>query len=317
MSKFIFILVFATLLSCGGAGLSNNSSGKIINAGDNIPPVYSVLTPTPVEESEVKKKWHQQNNDLTLDWDGSDLSVTLKDRKVSHIFKKISEARIDRIRRDPNARDCDVSHFFRPASLVGTILSFEQEEAFFCGTTESDWRYTTIDLNDLRGLDLPSFSELENKKFNAHTTTPLVSLTKWFTEDEILKALLANQDIASGIERVIRGGKLTQPPANLSEFQKLFSPIDYDNFGELFLEKDFLTRFTFHHIDGERIIVWISLTPTSHAAQAVKDHLEISLPVPDELRNDLYLSQKQTKGFLMIDSQSNIGTSFAEFEYEK
>jgi len=317
MSKLMLILLTSTLfLACGNSLLSSTPPSKVINA-DKIPPVYSVPTPTPVEEPEIKKKWHQQNNDLTFDWNGSDLSVTLNGKKISDIFKRISEARYDRIRQDSNTRDCDVTLFFKPASVVDTMFSFEQEEGLSCGTTTIDWRYTTIDLADTQGLDLPSFSELGNKKFNAHTSTPLVSLTKWFTEDEILQALLANQDIASGIERAIQSGKLTQPPTNLSKFGKLFSPIDYDSFGDLFLEKDFLTRFTFHHIDGDRVVVWISLTPTSHAAQAVRDHLEIRLPISGELRTSLTLADTGERGFLSKDASKFVGTSSAEFEYTK
>jgi hypothetical protein len=40
--------------------------------------------------------------------------------------------------------------------------------------------------------------------------------------------------------------------------------------GELFtLQQDFITRFTFHHIENDRVIVQLSLSPLGAAAQAL------------------------------------------------
>jgi hypothetical protein len=295
----------------------NSTAIKTISINENVQAARSFPAPTLPEEPPDKRPWRAKDGNLTLDWDGGDLSAVVNGREVSHIFRRISNARTARIRRDSGYNDCEVSHSFRLASVVGYLVSFEQSEVMFCGTTSIDWRYTSIDLQKLSKLDLPSFSELENDDPLNRPGTPLISLADWFTEDDIFQALLANKEIAAGLARAVNLGTLKQPPSNLFEFRKLFTSIDYDTFGNLFFEEDFLTRFAFHHMDGEKVYIWISLTPTSHAAQAGQHHLEIALPIPEKLRSDLLQSKSQMMGFLMTDAHLKVGTKLARFNYEQ
>ena len=306
--------VSASLFFCGLGKSGNNSTDRFANSfGDEL---HASPIPTPQKEEMIRLKWHQTWDFATFSWDGSDLSAEIRGAKVPSIFRSISRTRVRDLRRDPNTRNCEVTHLFKLSSIFASIITFEQVEVLFCGTTSSEWRYVSIDLSKSVGLNANSFSELESNSTSPRGN-PLVSLSDLFPEEDILSSLLANDRLSSGISSALKAKKIDHEPKTLREFQGMFSTSDPDSFGDLFLERDFLTRFAIHHVDlnSERVFCWISLTPYTHASQAVRDHIEISLPIPKKLRETLLLAQNEAAGFLFADSNSKVGTNFARFEY--
>jgi hypothetical protein len=174
-----------------------------------------------------------------------------------------------------------------------------------------------LDLEKSGDYIYPTLVEFGDEEASKVRTSKVVAITDLFSEADVLAALLANSQISRDISKALSENKMKSPPTTLSEFSdSIFTKYMSDVFdGAFYLRKDYLTRFVFHHIEGDKVAVWISLTSTSHAAQAVHEHVEILLPIPDKLREPLVLADSGQQGFLMKDAEKYVGTSRAKFEF--
>jgi len=122
-----------------------------------------------------------------------------------------------------------------------------------------------------------------------------------------------NQEISKAIAEASRLERLNGVPQTLDEFNRYFARYDAKVSFDSRLANDYLSRFDFREIRSEKLAIWISLTPTSHAGQANQDHIEILMPIPEKLRSELFDAESGTVGFLMKNAANYVGTKPAHF----
>jgi hypothetical protein len=249
-----------------------------------------------------------------LIWNKRDLFVNYRGGKVLGFFSTIARSEYNKLLAAGHTEHCIRTHSFRLLAVIGNIISFEHESSMFgegCNASVySEWQFASIDLGKKGGVSYPDISENDWPAPVMRSSTRMLSLTELFDEKELLAALLANAKVAAVITE--NGG---QTPASLKEFVKFFTDRNY-MFDHVFsLERDFLLRFVFRGIENDKVKVRISLSPASHALQALQDYIEISLPLPARLRKALLAADSRKQGFLMKDAKTIAGSGCSEFEF--
>ena len=310
---FISLVIFSN--SCGFVSLENS------NPNSEVPSASGVVTPTPspsreleeVIEDEVRLAWSTTIKTTQFDWTAVDLFIKPFGARKVGIFSELSKNAYKDFRKSGQSDGCLDMHYFRILAVVENRIGVEHLNGFSCGAiSTSVWRYATFDINKNGEWAFPR----PNAKPGYILMSKLESLREIFSDTEILEGLTSNQRLSEQLSTAVKKGNLRTWPKNLREFDRYFSRIDSEKFaGEFYFEADYLSRFVFHHVANERVAVWISLTPTSHAGQANQEHIEILLPIPPKLRESLLAADKGEQGFLMVSADEYVGTSYAQFEF--
>src|SRR5206468_2838286 len=69
------------------------------------------------------------------------------------------------------------------------------------------------------------------------------------------------------------------------------------------LRPDVLTRFAFHHLEGDTVAVRLGLPPHSGAIRTEHQQLGLLLPIPHSLKQELGLATSRQQRFLMSDGE--------------
>ncbi len=226
--------------------------------------------------------WQGKSAGFNIDWTEKDLTATKGSKIVFSAEKALAQKYFEReILRYPSSGPvCEYKRTLSLLSVVGSIVSladtFEQHcQAFIHGFH----KITTVDLaNPEKG----------------------VSLTDFFAEPVILKALLANSLIQKALAE-----KETLPSTLNALYQVLENAPDImvgmEN-GEncqFQLSEDFLTQFAFHHVKKNQVAVYIALSPTIADCRFENVQLDIYLPIPKKLNLNIKKAQKGQAGVLM------------------
>lgn len=284
--RVCIVLLFAVF----GFGCDSNVLPTNVVAIVSPSPTPSVAITTPPED--VFIPWQQIFGTTKYRWNGKDLYFKRSLANEVAIFELAAKRYHASFEKEGGR--CLLSNYFTPAAVVGDIVSYEHESGIICGTASGEWRYVTIDVaKPKRFLDLSDF----------------------FTDDQILRAFLADPQLSSDVQKSITERKLDAIPTTLKELSAFLTKYDYQIYnGNSYFQSDYLTRFAFHHVEGETICVRVSATSTSTAGRANHQYAEIFLPIPDKLRDALRKADAGNEGFLMKDSATKVGTKPAEFE---
>jgi hypothetical protein len=310
--KLIIILAVIAFLAMTCSPMQSQSSEG------NESSIRTDTTGSPLSEATPEavraKEWAGGVGGNYFVWDGKDLNIRLANGRDVKAFSEFARnAFREQVKDEPDTRSCDTRFYYRPLAIVGNLLTFQTEWGMLCGAiTTYSWGYSTIELTN-------------NGKFLFHrpvaskpksTYEDDVYMSELFPENDIFKGLLANEKISNDISKLINQRKIDKPPENLTELKKLFERFPYDFLNGVFdLDSDSLEVFAIHHVVDDKVSVWISLTPSSHAAQALQEHIEIFLPIPENLRDSLLLASSGKGGFLMNDAEKYVGTSYATYEF--
>lgn len=255
-------------------------------------------TPTPARAQakpadSVLRRWEQTVGRTSYRWDGKDLYAKQSSDREIPIFNRAAIQH----RRSFERSGCELSNYFSPAAVVGGLVSYEHETNWGgvnCGVSSGEWRLATVDVSD---------------------STRFLDLRSLFGDLDLLNALLENQQLSSDIQKSIYGKKLDAVPNTLDDLSKFLTKFDYQLFdGDSYFETDYLSRFAFHHLEGQNVCIRISATSTSTAGRAIHDYVEILLPIPERLRDKLQKADSGTEGFLMKDAETKVGTAYATIE---
>ncbi len=226
--------------------------------------------------------WQGKSSGLNIHWTEADITAFQNG-------KRVFSAKSDLTKYDTNYPTCgdQDKRTLTLLSVVGHIASIKDVTHYHC---------QNIDGNDPRiiAIDLASGKP--------------VSLTDFFPESAILKALLAD----SAIKKVL--SNQTRPPATLKTlFQALddelthtaITALDEDGSECQFSieTKYFLTQFAFHHINRDQVAVRLALTPAAQHCQWRLPQIGIYLPIPKTLQAALKQAKKGKAGFLMNKQQ--------------
>jgi hypothetical protein len=189
-------------------------------------------------------------------------------------------------------RFCEVVYSYKILSLTGSILSFLEETGVDCEKTAHPSltnRFTVIDLE--------KSGDFSKKR---------VTLTDYFPKEVVYQALLADPQVQRALAR--REPPLPQSPRSLAEL--------YDSLKDVFLSdgecsyelpEDFLTRFAFHHLEGDKVAVRLALPYFGEVCRGLYLDLDLLLPMPESLKERLALAASGKEGFLMQDQSRLAG----------
>lgn len=255
--------------------------------------------------------WTGASGSFGIRWTTSELYVS-SPAKTANLFEPIVKKQFtdfaelpSAVREDlePDADKCEYLRFFNVVAIVGTLVTFEDDYAVFCGGAHptADNRFSTIDLTKSGVITYEDGKDRPSDELALRNLGNGVKLTDYFSEEDILQALLTN----SAIKKAIESTRDSQQPTSLTEvaefFRKNYYALRIDD-SSLNLRPDFLTRFAFHHVKGNKVAVRIRLSPTSQAEHALRKHLELLLPIPEVLKEPLTSASQRQEGFLMKDA---------------
>jgi hypothetical protein len=211
-----------------------------------------------------------------------------------------------------NPERCSYERRFKVLSVVGTLVSFEDQYQDDCGGAHpsADTRFTAVDLAKPGEVRYARQDDTPMMNIDLAKAGPVVKLSDYFSERDILRALLAEPTI----QRALATLDDKKQPQSLAELPALFKGDDYA-LGDLDFElrPDFLTRFSFHHIEGKTLAVRIGLPPHSGASRTLHKELEVFLPIPESLQEPLNLAAARRQGFLMSDAAQIAGNQLTVF----
>jgi hypothetical protein len=248
-----------------------------------------------------KDIWVDQSGGFTIRWSTSDIIVHPLDnvQEVRFSAKDLAQKDLQdtlNMAREPSDKENRLALYerdFTLLSVVGSIVSF-QDHSFISFKHEAhpagETRFTAIDLA---------------------RSGERVQLTEFFSEPVILQALLADPLI----QEALRHAENADPPKTLSELIARTSPGVF-GFKEFCyaISDDLLTRFAFHHIEGNKVAVRIGLSGAGPCREALTQ-LGLLLPIPDALQSALALAESGKEGFLMKDQKKMAHNQKATFKF--
>jgi hypothetical protein len=140
-----------------------------------------------------------------------------------------------------------------------------------------------------------------------------VTLLDFFTEREVVDALLTD----SAVRKALQFQKSGEPPKTIIQLIKVFNEeqlaIETKDGCTYLLPEDLITRFAFHHVEGNKVAIRLALPPDVGACRTSYAQLGILLPIPDSLRSALELARTRKEGFLMCDIDRLFGDRAMNF----
>lgn len=242
-----------------------------------------------------------------------DLIYTVKNEKPVELFSVISRNYHKALMSEPLNRGCSDYHYFKVIALVGTMVSFEHELDFACGSVSTGhFRYSTIDIARQGKLGFESFPEFYLSKQKKEVTKE-VSLTDLFPETVVFEALIKNQAILGEVTSALAEMRLDKTPSNLSEL------IDFLTSKKVFLferrnrvPEDFLRRFAFESFESNgQINLSMSLLSTVKQTDSSRRQIDLSLPAS----TSFFSSLSRERGFLTRDGLQSLRKQSISFEY--
>jgi hypothetical protein len=185
-------------------------------------------------------------------------------------------------------RYCEVVCSYRILSLADSIMSFFEGTGVDCEKTAHP-----SETNRFTVIDLRKPGDFSRRR---------VKLTDFFPEAVVYQALLADPRVQEALAR--RKPPLPQSPRSLAElYTGLKDALFDDGFCSYMLPEDFLTRFAFHHLDGDKVLVRLALPYFGEVCRGKYLEMDLKLPVTESLKEPLALAQTRKAGFLMQDQE--------------
>jgi hypothetical protein len=163
-------------------------------------------------------------------------------------------------------------------------------------TTGLETRFTSIDLAKSGEVVYVSPPEADLFELDVAKLGKVAKLTEYFPEREVLQALRNN----AIIKEALRG----ESPSSLAKLFNLLKEQDiWINKAPFIFPRDFLTRFAFHHLQGDKVAVLMGLPASGGAARGLHAELDLRLPMPPAWKKPLTLASAGKEGFLRQDQE--------------
>jgi hypothetical protein len=282
MKKSVLVLLGMVMMVGALAGVAGTESQP---KGENPAAPQKRKTAQPI--------WAGESGGFKILWTDSDIQVRPLNPPNRVIFsarllaqQEFARFKANEKKHGLNKRYCEVVYSYKILSVAGTIMSFLEGKGVDCEKTahpSETNRFTVIDL-----------------KKPGDVSKQRVKLTDYFPEKAIYQALLADPRVQKALAR--REPPLPQSPRSLGELYALFNyePLD-DGECSYIVPEDFLTRFAFHHLEGDKVAVRLALPIFGEVFRGHYLELDLLLPVPESLKGPLALAQTGKAGFLMAD----------------
>jgi hypothetical protein len=194
---------------------------------------------------------------------------------------------------------------FTVLSVVGSIISLKDElyyDIIPSAHPGGETRFTAIDLAKSGEAVYVSPPEADSFELDLARLGKVAKLTDYFQEKEVLEAL--------GHSAIFKQTLGEERPQSLEKAFELLEEQHLEINGVPYsFPRDFLTRFAFHHLQGDRVAVRLGLPGAGGAARFMHTEIEILLPVPAALQESLTKAAAGKEGFLLEDQQKLAGES--------
>ena len=274
-------------------------------------------TPQASQQITGKAIWKGRSGGIEIEWTTDDLFAN-SGEKVERIFKSLAKrgheeflVDISTDKTKDGASNCDYRRDFEVLSIIGTLISFSDTEYTDCGGAHpsTEMRFTTVDL--ARPGEV-SYGQGDNAMdVDLRNPGKAVKLTDYFSESDILSALLSDRVIKLAFAEA----RVSSPPQTLASLPEIFAKNDYVlNGTDLSLRPDFLTRFAFHHLEGDLVAVRLNLPSIAFAYRS--QQIGLLLPIPSELRQPFALAAIGHEGFFMKEAPRGIRNKLTKFSFK-
>jgi LysM repeat protein len=251
------------------------------------------LTPV-VQGSADNVIWESENDYLDIRWTTSDITAAKNGKQTfsaQALAKKEFEADFITAHQLPQ---CEYERKLSLLSIVGNIASIKQIESVTC-----------------EGLAEPSI-ETRWTAFDLVHPDSKMPLTRFFTESDILKALLRD----SVIQKALATANTSHP----STLQGLYEALEWSNITvkdcEYQLPEDFLNQFAVYRIQRRTVAIRLNLPAASFSSCESKNiQLGIYLPIPRSERKLFNQVRRGQKGFLMAQTRKSAYAKTTEVSF--
>jgi hypothetical protein len=315
-------LVLLVLVAFGFAlyGCDSTASQRTETLPTQTPATLPSNSSSPVERSQQisgKPIWKGNSGGFEIVWTEEDFFF--RREKVETIFHSLADRGYDEFIADLTKnknkanvdQQCDYRGDFAVLSIIGPLLNFEDNEYSDCGGAHpsTELRFTLVDM--CRPGQVEYRYDLDFLDADLQSPGKIAKLTDYFSEADVLIALLANRVIK---ETLAEAGA-SAAPQTLAELLEVLARADYAlNGTEVVLRPDFLTRFAFAHVEGERVAVRLNL-PSVAVADRSKQ-VTLLLPIPPELKQPLALAARGEEGFLMDNAPASTRKRFTRLGFK-
>ena len=130
-------------------------------------------------------------------------------------------------------------------------------------------------------------------------------LTDLFPDAAILEALLADKIVSDTLKR----NHVAGTPKSTAQLVKLLNGKSFggDDNGQFAFTPDFLARFAFHHVQGDRVAVRLNVSWNYEVYRFTSTQIGVLLPMPARLRGALARAAASQEGFLMPEAERRAG----------
>lgn len=260
--------------------------------------------------------WTGQSGGFTLRWTSADIIAAPAGEPARVIFsakdiaqKKFLAFKKENLQDEPSWQ-CSYTLRFKLLSLVGSLLSYEENGDSYCGQVNGP------------GWNHPS-DQISYRVIDLNQPSRQIHLTDFFTESSVLTALLSD----ATVKEALKSAEHSTQPRTLAELAKMVTEggvgiMPAKGTAEAPKECGFIfpevpiREFAFHHIENGRVAVRLSLEPNSGACHSAHAQLGILLPIPTMLEGSLTAAQSRAEGFLMEAIRRLSGNTATVFAFE-
>ena len=228
---------------------------------------------SPQAEKAAQVIWTGKSGGFEIRWTTADIQARPLDKPDRLVFSAAQLAHrdfqtfISPPNLDGSEERVTYERKFTIISVVGSIVSLKDELYYNIQPSAHpglETRFTAIDLARSGEVIYVSPPEADLFELDLAKLGKVAKLTDYFPEEEVLKALLNNAIIQEEL-----GG---ESPQSLAELLTLLKGLRINEIPYLF-PRDFLTRFAFHHLEGENVAVRLGLPSMGGAARGL--HAEL------------------------------------------
>jgi hypothetical protein len=240
--------------------------------------------------------WKGHSGNFNVEWSGHDLQAFRPADPRSSVLdmRQVAQSDWKQISEGPPGKPITASFNYRVLSLVGPVLSIEEDDYCDCGGAHP----TAGKM--FRAIDLPGSQ--------AAKAAP-EEITSLFPAETVYQALRADSAVK----------KALPPAAKPESLDALVGALAFQNVdvGECsyYFPKELLSRFAFFDLQGDRVSVRFSLSHASEICRGQMTQIGIELPVPEGLQASFAAAKAGREGLLMANRTAAMKQAVSSIEF--
>ena len=247
--------------------------------------ILCLLAPLGAQNSRpARTLWKGHSGEFTIDWSTGNLQVfRAGDAHPVLDLREAAAADWKQISKDSDYRSLTSSYAYRLLSVVGPVLSIEEEDYCDCGGAHpiAGKMFRAIDLNR------SSAAKPVAAKLTDLFSAPAISAA--LREDRVVKSVLPPGAPPQSLDALLNA--VNSKSAAVGECSYFFPD-------------DLLQHFAIYDLKADRAAVRVSLSHAVEICRGSMIQLGLWLPVPDRLWPPLKAAKSGSDGLLMVNHKS-------------